>query len=160
MFWRKLTKIHKTVYIVITYLSTYLLISYVLTPEATVTFVSDDIRVGDKYVLLFLVAPKAPVFTDVEGAEVFQSRKCGQCFLTNNRGFLPMSEYDGVLVYGDKYLLTKTGTVSNKYVIETNNKCIHRKLKCLREPKITSFSTNQSYTLCSLCDEMLQKRKV
>lgn len=160
MFWRKLTKLHKSVYIVIAYLFTYLLISYVLTPEPTVTFVSDDIRVGDKYVFMFLVAPKAPVFTDVEGADVFQSRQCGQCFLTNNRGFLPMTEYDCILVYGDKNLLPKTGSLSNKYLIESNNKCIRNKFKCVREPKITSFSSNKSYTLCSLCDEMLQRRNV
>lgn len=172
MYLRKLTKLNRIVYNVIIYATTYFLISCLLARESTVTFVSDDMRIGDKYVLLFLVAPKTPVFTDVEGENMFKSRRCGQCFMTNNRGFLPMSEYDGILVYSDKNLIPKAVALSSKpgdsgqmvpdkYIIETDYNCIRSKFKkCVMEPKITSSSTNKSYDLCGLCDEMLKRRSL
>lgn len=155
MCWRQVSKLQKTVLIVLLYLTIYLLISYAMTPETTMTFVSEELRVGAKYALIFIVAPAAPVFSDADGADVFKNKNCGKCFVTNNRGFLPMSEYDAILVYGERNLLTETAAFMDpgkRYLLETTKKCLGSKFKkCIREPRITSFSSKESYDLCSLC---------
>lgn len=161
MCWRQVSKLQKTVLLVLFYLTVYLLISYAMTPETIMSFVSDDVRVGDKYALIFVVAPLVPVFTDAEGADVFKPN-CGRCFVTNNRGFLPMSEYDAILVYGERSLLSETVAFMDpgkRYLLETTKKCISSKfMKCNWKPKITSFSTKESFDLCSLCASLHSKR--
>ncbi|XP_028165987.1 uncharacterized protein LOC114356826 [Ostrinia furnacalis] len=155
MGWRQVSKLQKTVLIVLFYLTIYLWISYVTTPSTTMTFVSEDLRMEAKYVLIFIVAPLVPVFSDADGANVFKNKNCGKCFVTNNRGFLPMSEYDAILVYGERSLLTETAAFMDpgkRYLLETTKKCIGSKFKkCVQEPRITSFSSKESYDLCSLC---------
>lgn len=144
--------------LVLFYLTVYLLISYAMTPETTMTFVNEDISVGGKYALIFVMAPLAPVFSDAEGADVFRTKNCGRCFVTNNRGFLPMSEYDAILVYGKRNLLSETRAFMDpgkRYLVETSDDCIESKFrKCVPEPKITSFSTKESFDLCSLCQSL------
>ncbi|CAG9795996.1 unnamed protein product [Diatraea saccharalis] len=160
MCWRQVSKLQKTVLIVLSYLTVYLLISYALTPETQMMFIKEDLRVGNKFVYIFLLArlPESPVFSDADGAEVFKG--CGNCFLTNNRGFLPINEYDAVLIHGDRNLLEDAYMDPAKhYLLETNNKCITSKFKiCRRGLKITSFSSKECYGLCSLCKSLLKKR--
>lgn len=162
MCWRQVSKFQKTLLVALFYLTVYLLVSYALTPDATVTFVSEELRVGDKYVVMYLVAPKMPIYSDTEGAEVFTSRRCGRCFITNNKGFLPMSEYDAVLVYGERSLLSQTSAFMDpgkRYLIEAHKRCIRNKLKgCVREPRVTSFSSRETFDLCGLCKSLLKKR--
>ncbi|KAM3959468.1 uncharacterized protein ACR2FA_006539 [Aphomia sociella] len=159
MCWRQVSKLQKTVLIVLFYLTVYLLILYAMTPETTLTFVNDDMQ-GDKYPLLFLVTPNMPVFTDPEGADVFKSRRCGSCFITNNKGFMPISGYDAVLVYGDRSLLSQ-GTAfmdpGKRYLIESSEDCLKNKLRrCSMEPRIISYSSKESYDLCGLCNHLMK----
>ncbi|XP_061720401.1 uncharacterized protein LOC133533669 [Cydia pomonella] len=162
MCWRQVSKLQKSVLIVLFYFTVYVLVSYSMSPDTDFAFVSDDLRVGDKYALIYLVAPRSPVFTDAEGANVFKSRRCGQCFITNNRGFLPMSEYDAILVLGDRSLLYETSAFMDpgkRFLIETSRKCVKEKLRgCSWEPRITSFGDNKPYDLCSLCEHLHRKR--
>ncbi|CAH0401090.1 unnamed protein product [Chilo suppressalis] len=158
MCWRQVSKLQKTFLIVLTYLTIYLLVSYALTPDTRMMFVRDEMRIGDKFAFVY-VAARAPVFTDTEGAAVFQG--CGNCYLTNNKGFLPISEYDAVLVHGDRSLLMDAAFMdpAKRYLLESSHECITSKFKkCRREPKITSFSSKESYDLCSLCESLLKKR--
>lgn len=159
-----MSKLQKTLFIILLYLTVYLMISYALAPEVKFTFISEEFRVGDKYVVMYLVAPTTPVFSDVEAADVFSSRQCGRCVLTNNKGFLPMSEYDAILVYGDKRLLTQTSAYmepGKRYLIEAKKRCLARKLSgCLHEPTVTSLSTREKFDLCGLCKSLLAKRKM
>lgn len=161
---RLVFKLQKTVCVVFFYLIFYLLFSFAITPDPPVAFVADDFRIGGKYALMFLVAPHTPIFTDAEGADVFTTRRCGNCFITNNKGFLPMTEYDAILVHGKRNLLSETAAFmepGKRYLIETSERCVRHKLKCPREPTITSFSTKMSYTLCGLCDELIiEKQKI
>lgn len=157
-------KLQKTVCVVFFYFIFYLLFSYAISSDPPVAFVGDDFRVGDRYALMFLVAPHSPVFSDAEGADVFAARRCGNCFITNNKGFLPMTGYDAILVHGKRNLLFETAAFmepGKRYLIETSGRCLRNKLMCPREPTITSFSTKLGYTLCSLCNELiLEKQKV
>ncbi|XP_026755896.1 uncharacterized protein LOC113515805 [Galleria mellonella] len=159
MCWRQVSKLQKTVFIVLFYVILYLLILYAMSPDTTLTFVNDEMQ-GDKYPLLFLVAPNMPVFSDPEGADVFRSRRCGNCFITNNKGFLPISGYDAVLVYGDRSVLSQTAAFMDpgkRYLIESSEDCLRNKLRrCSMEPKITSYSSKESYDLCGLC-HLLEK---
>lgn len=159
MCWRQVTRFQKTVLIVLIYITLYYVVSFIATPQPVINFVDDEVRIGDKYVFMYLVS-KSPVFSDVEGADVFKKRECGMCFITNNKGFMPISEFDAVLVHGEKKLLEEQSAFmdpSKRYLIETSQTCLAKKLeKC--SPRITSFSTRYNFELCSLCD-YLQKRR-
>lgn len=162
MCWKRVSKSQKILLVLLLYLTLYLVVSYALTPEAKITFLSEEFRFGDKYVFMFLDAPRTPVFLDTEGAEVFSSRQCGKCFITNNVGFLPMSEYDAVLVYGEQTLLSKTEAFMDpekRYFIETKPRCLWRKFKgCVHQPKVTSYSTSETLDLCGLCKRLQAKK--
>lgn len=164
MCWRQVSRKQKTLLIILVYFVIYNIISYAMEPESSFTFVRHDLKVGDKYAFLFLADDRrAPVFSDAEGWDVFKTRRCGNCFLTNNKGFLPLSEYDAILIRGEKNLLSKTSAFMDpqkRFLIETSARCVNNKLtKCFTEPKITSFSTSQSYNLCEIC-EFLQKKRL
>lgn len=154
--------IYKNAWRVLSYYVIYSLLTFAIIPEPEVTFVSDEFRIGGKYVLMFLVAPPRPVFSDSDGTDVFATRRCGGCFITNNKGFLPISEYDAVLVFGKRNLLSEAEAAmepGKRYLIETESKCIKDKFKgCRKEPSITSFGTQESYTLCSLCKHLIQEK--
>lgn len=162
MCWRQVSKLQKTVLIVLFYSTVYVLVSYTISPETNFAFVSDDLRVGDKYALIYLSSPGTPVFSDAEGAEVFRARRCGLCFITNNRGFLPMSEFDAILFPGDRITLLETAAymhTGKRFSIETSRKCLINKLRrCSWEPHITSLESSQAFDLCSLCDHLHRKR--
>ncbi|XP_022817841.1 uncharacterized protein LOC111350464 [Spodoptera litura] len=163
MCWRQVSKLTKTLFVVIFYMTMYELIWYALGPTTEVTFISEDLHVGDKYALIFLAAgPEWPVFSDAEGAEVFRSRGCGPCFITNNKGLLPMSEFDAVLVYGKTALLSDSMAAmppEKRFLLETYKRCMSSKLsRCIREPKVTSFVNFMVFHLCELCDKLLRNR--
>nr|XP_049701060.1 uncharacterized protein LOC126055544 [Helicoverpa armigera] len=162
MCWRQVSKFQKTLLVLFLYLTVYLLVSYALAPDATVSFVSDELRVGNKYVLMFLLAPQQPVFSDAEGAAVFTSRRCGRCFITNNRGLLPLSEFDAVLVVGERGVLTQAMAHMDPgkwYLMEAVARCLRRRLVgCAREPRLTALGSRQVFDLCGLCSSLLQQR--
>lgn len=163
MCWRQLSRLYKTLFVAMFYLGIYNLVWNVLGPTTEVTFIPKDLHVGDKYALIFLAAgPEWPVFSDAEGAEVFRSRGCGPCFITNNKGLLPMSEFDAVLVYGKKALLSEDSAAMDpekRYLLETYKRCMSSKLtRCVREPRVTSFLNYMVLHLCELCDMLLKKR--
>lgn len=163
MCWRQLSRLYKTLFVAMFYLGIYNLVWNVLGPTTEVTFIPKDLHVGDKYALIFLAAgPEWPVFSDAEGAEVFRSRGCGPCFITNNKGLLPMSEFDAVLVYGKKALLSEDSAAMDpekRYLLETYKRCMSSKLtRCVREPRVTSFLNYMVLHLCELCDILLKKR--
>lgn len=162
MCWRQVSKFQKTLFVTLFYLALYLLLSYALAPDASVSFVSDELRIGNKYVLMFLVSPNTPVFSDSDGAAVFTSRQCGGCFITNNKGLLPMREYDAVLVFGERSLLSQAMAVMDpgkRYLIEAHKRCVRNKLRdCTREPQVTSFSSRETYDLCGLCRRLVEQR--
>ncbi|XP_060805692.1 uncharacterized protein LOC132902871 [Amyelois transitella] len=158
MCWRIVNK--KTVQIVLIYLAIYLFISYIMLPETFYTFVSDEQRIGDKYPLIFLVAPRVPALTDAEGADVFKTRGCGRCFVTNNKGFLPIGLYDAVLVVHINEQETAFADPDKFYLIESSQKCIKNKFKhCSWEPKITSIASKQTFDLCGFCDHLMKNMK-
>ncbi|XP_026739032.1 uncharacterized protein LOC113501916 [Trichoplusia ni] len=163
MCWRQVSRSQRSLLVLLGYLALYLLVSYALTPDATVSFVRDELRLGDKYVLMFLLAPDTPPYSDAEGAQVFAARRCGACFLTNNRGFLPLSEYDAVLVLGERALLSHSAAVMDpgkRYLMEARRRCVANKMReCAREPVLTSFSSRQTFDLCGLCAELLRRRQ-
>lgn len=163
MCWRQVSRFQKSVLVLVLYLTLYLLASYALAPDASVSFVSEELRIGNKYVFMFLVSPNTPVFSDSDGAEVFTSRHCGRCFITNNKGMLPMSEYDAVLVFGDRSLLTQTMAVMDpgkRYLLEAHKRCVRNKLRgCIREPLVTSFGSRETLDLCGLCRRLVQERE-
>ncbi|KAG6450965.1 hypothetical protein O3G_MSEX006858 [Manduca sexta] len=161
MLWyrRQLSKLLRIAALLLFYLTVYFVISFAIAPEVTVSFINEDIRVGDKYVLMYLVAPKTAPFTDAEGAEVFDPA-CGKCYITNNRGFLPLKEYDAVLSLEDRRLSAESFGEKN-YIIETTRGCIRNKLKgCVREPRIRS--AEETFNLCGLCKHLhaMRERKV
>lgn len=160
---RQVSRCQKTLLALLLYLTLYLLASCALAPAASVSFVSDELRIGDKYVFMFLVSPRTPLFSDADGAEVFTSRRCGRCFITNNKGMLPMREYDAVLVFGDRSLLSQTMAVMDpgrRYLIEAHKRCVKNKLRgCIREPLVTSFGTRETYDLCGLCRRLHDERR-
>ncbi|XP_075981444.1 uncharacterized protein LOC142980052 [Anticarsia gemmatalis] len=164
MCWKQVSKLQKALFIILFYMILYLVISYALTPEAKITFINDEFRIGDKYVMMFLVGSTSstPVFGDGDGARVFPTR-CGKCFITDNKGFLPMSEYDAVLVHGERSLLTQTSAFMDpgkRYLIESNKRCLRRKFReCVRPPRVTSFTTRERFDLCGLCRTLHQKRR-
>ncbi|CAD0202889.1 unnamed protein product [Chrysodeixis includens] len=163
MCWRQVSRFQRSLLVLLGYLALYLLVSYTLTPDATVSFVRDELRLGDKYVLMFLLAPDAPPYSDVDGAHVFAARRCPACFLTNNRGFLPLSEYDAVLVLGERGLLTHSAAVMDPgkhYLLQARRRCVASKLRhCVREPVLTSFSSRETFDLCGLCAALQQQRQ-
>ncbi|KAJ8717553.1 hypothetical protein PYW07_005483 [Mythimna separata] len=162
MCWRQVSRFQKTLLALALYLTLYVLVSLALAPAASVSFVSDELRIGDKYVLMFLVAPHSPLFSDSDGAEVFASRRCGRCFITNNKGMLPMREYDAVLVFGERSLLSQTMAVMDpgrRYLLEARKRCLRNKLRrCFREPRLTAFGSRETYDLCGLCRRLHAER--
>ncbi|CAB3244418.1 unnamed protein product [Arctia plantaginis] len=162
MCWKRVSKSQKILLALLLYLTLYLVVSYALTPAVKISFLSEEFRFGDKYVIMFLEAPRTPVFLDTEGADVFSSRQCGKCFITNNIGFLPKSEYDAILVYGEQTLLSQTEAFMDpekRYIIETKPRCLWRKFKgCAHQPKVTSYSTRETFDLCGLCQRLQAKR--
>ncbi|KAH9639017.1 hypothetical protein HF086_003548 [Spodoptera exigua] len=163
MCWRQVSKLHKTLLVAVFYITMYELVWYALGPTTEVTFIHEDLHVGDKYAFIFLaVGPEWPVFSDAEGAQVFKSRGCGPCFMTNNRGLLPMSEFDAVLVYGKRALLSESMAAMDpekRFLLETYKRCMSSKLThCIREPRVTSFINFEVLNLCELCDKLLKRR--
>lgn len=137
-----------------------LVIMFKVSPELPNTFLDENHRVH--YPLLFLSSAAGEPYSDAAAAEVFTSRRCGGCFLTNNKGFMPLADYDAVLVHGNRDLLSETIAFMDpgkRYLIETSLDCISNKLQCGKEPKVTSFSSREEYTLCSLCDELLRNQQ-
>lgn len=140
----------------------YFFLSIIARPDPIYNFVKEDLRIGHKYVLVYLIS-NTPVFTDAEGSDVFVKRQCGNCFITNNKGFLPLSEYDAVVVHGHRRKLVEASAYMDpekRYLMETRTECLEKKLVgCGNEPKITSFSTRDTYDLRSLCRYLHDARK-
>ncbi|KAI5637912.1 hypothetical protein NE865_09287 [Phthorimaea operculella] len=124
-----------------------------MAPTPIYNFVSEDMRIGDKYVLIYLFA-RGPIFSDVDGAEVFRSRGCGNCFITNNKGFLPISEYDAIVVHGDMKTYVDP---SKQYIMRSPRRCLERKLRGC-EPRMTSVATGEDFDLHNLCRHLHEKR--
>lgn len=125
-------------------------------PVTQVKFINDALRIGDKYSLIFLAAPGTPAFTDAEGADVFENRRCGRCFVTNNKGFLPMNLYDAVLIFRETSDQETAMLQPEKlYNIETNMNCIRSKFKkCKQEPRVVALGSKETFDLCSFCDHL------
>lgn len=162
MCWRQVSKFQKTVIVIVLYSLIYFFLSTIARPEPIYNFVKEDLRIGDKYVLIYLIS-NTPVFSDAEGSDVFVKRQCGNCFITNNKGFLPLSEYDAVVVHGHRRKLAEASAYMDpekRYLMETRKECLEKKLVgCGTEPKMTSFSTRVVYDLGSLCHYLHEARK-
>ncbi|XP_026321042.1 uncharacterized protein LOC113231085 [Hyposmocoma kahamanoa] len=162
MCWRQVSKFQKTVIVLLLYSFIYFFLSTIARPEPMYNFVKEDLRIGDKYVLIYLIS-NTRVFSDAEGSDVFVKRHCGNCFITNNKGFLPLSEYDAVVVHGHRSKLAEASAYMDpekRYLMETRKECLEKKLVgCGNEPKITSFSTRETYDLRSLCHYLHETRK-
>lgn len=154
MCWRRVSKFQKTVFIVILYTIIYFSLSLVLTPEPIYNFISDDMQ-GNKYALIYLVG-KTPAFSDSEGADAFKKRQCGDCFLSNNKGFLPLRDYDAVLIFGDEDASVFIEP-DKRYYLETSEDCLRRKLLGC-DVRVTSYSSRKEYDLCGLCRNLQSKR--
>lgn len=159
-YWRRLSRFRRPVLTLFAYITVYVVLSYAFAPKATVTFLSEEFRVGDKYAFVYLDSPSAPVFTDADGAHVFESRQCERCFVTNNIGFLPPAEYDAILVtIGDEKPEMPAKERERRYRIETSDDCIRKKFKRCSEPKITSLNKLHVYNLCEFCAHLHSKKK-
>nr|XP_021203678.1 uncharacterized protein LOC110385187 [Bombyx mori] len=159
MFWRRVSKLQRTVLVVFCYLFVYLLIFYSIIPDAAITFVDEDFSVGDKYVFMFLSVPETRILKESDSVALFERRKCGKCFITNNRGFMPIREYDAVLHLVNASVDEHPVGQEKKYVIQTSKKCINNKFRnCVTEPVVLSFISKQYHDLCSLCRYLHLKR--
>ncbi|XP_049877434.1 uncharacterized protein LOC126374736 [Pectinophora gossypiella] len=159
---RQLSKFCKLLIVIVLYFAAYVTI-VCMAPKPMYSFVSDDIRVGNKYVLVYLVGG-APAMSDAEGADVFRGRRCGACFITNNKGFLPLTQYDAVVVAGPRRLLADAAAFmepEKRYLMEASPLCLQNKLLgCYSEPRLTSFATRDNFDLCGLCRHLHEKRKM
>lgn len=162
MCWRQVSKFQKTVIAILLYIFIYIFLSIIARPGPIYNFVKEDLRIGEKYVFIYLIS-NTRVFSDAEGSDVFLKRQCGNCFITNNKGFLPLSAYDAVVVHGHRKKLAEGSAYMDpekRYLMETRKECLEKKLVgCGSEPKITSFSTRDIYDLRSLCHYLHEKRK-
>ncbi|KAJ2948749.1 hypothetical protein O0L34_g8010 [Tuta absoluta] len=150
---REVSKFVKVLIGCLVYSLVYINISFLMAPTPIYNFVSEDMRIGEKYVLIYLIA-KGPIFSDVDGADVFRNRGCGDCFITNNNGFLPTSEYDAVVVHGDRNTYVDP---SKLYMMRTPKRCLERKLQGC-EPRVTSVATGEHFDLYHLCRQLHEIR--
>lgn len=149
MFCRVFAKCKKCFIIVLVYILAFNIISYMINYKGRELFIARSLQLGEKYVFMYVESDALPMMSDADAARVFAG--CGRCVLTNNRGFLPMSEYDALLTHGRREPRSALEP-SKCYMLRATDNCIRNKLvECRAEHEVTSCATNKSYQLCELC---------